>query len=213
MIKRSKMKLYAGAMAGVCATALVGCEQGHTEAELDLAEQKAVAKALLEQNNQDNQELKEFIASAKEKDPSIVDAYYSVNDDGEKVINVVRDSGEKDSEGFSMLETAGLAVAGGLAGAALANALIPNNPPQNYYQTRSAYYAKESPEEERRRRGLAYYNYNQHSAAAVASSRSLSSSVGQKASPQLTTSKPAFQSKSGSSTRSSAYGSRGGFGG
>lgn len=200
--------------AAISSLALIGCE--HSEPSpptIDDLVHKEATKASLEQSNREQQELKEFLAAARERDPSVVDAYYSVDEKGNKVINLVRNTGEKDDSGMGVLETVGMAMVGGMVGSMLANALVPNNPPSNYYRNNSAYYRRMNEDDERRYRGGAVAAYNNHMVSqniqSVRNSPTKMSNI--KAShAKLTTSKPAFQSKSGSSARSSSYSGRGG---
>lgn len=186
-------------------------------------------KAALEQSNKEQEELKEFLAAAKERDPSIVDAYYSVDEEGNKIINLVRNAAPaaaataaapatpgaaptpaaEEDEGLGMLETVGLAMAGGAAGALLANALIPKDPPRDYYQNNSAYYQRQTPEEAQRYRSSATANYQNHSMSnhmRNSSSMMGKSTVSSTSGGALTSSKPAFRTSMDSqSSRSSSY--------
>lgn len=124
-----------------------------------------------ELSEEEKKELAEFLAEAKTRDPNIIDAYYSVDAEGNKIINLVRTvtpapataaaAGEQQAdEGLGMLETVGLAMAGGLVGSMLANALIPNNPSPAHYQQNAAYYQRQTPEEAQRYRNNAVSSYN-----------------------------------------------------
>lgn len=140
--------------------------------------QADAAKAVTEQTAEEQKELKEFLEAAKARDPQIVDAYYSVDAEGNKIINLVRNAtpatengdakaaeAEKkpEDEGLGMLETVGLAMAGGMVGSMLANALVPNNPAPDHYQNNSAYYQRQTPEEAQRYRNQATANYSRFS--------------------------------------------------
>lgn len=140
----------------------------------------AAAVPATEQSEEEKKELAEFLAEAKKRDPNIIDAYYSVDDKGNKIINLVRNAdpaktaeGEKPAEeGLGMLETVGLAMAGGMVGSMLANALVPSNPAPNYYQQNSAYYQRQTPEEAERYRSSATSSYNNHLSSFPSASRS-----------------------------------------
>ncbi len=246
------------------AIAMTGCGAEEVEAPKPVVETKPVesvqteqavhdeaTKAALEQSNQEQEELKEFLAAAKERDPNIVDAYYSVDSEGNRIINLVRNAPpaeaaptaegaeakpaeekKEEDEGLGMLETVGLAMAGGMVGSMLANALVPKDPPQNYYQNNSAYYQRQTPAEAQRYRSSATASYNNYSmnnhmqsrsngksqSGFIGNSQSGSigntssgtigkSSVSSASNGSLTSSKPAFQSSANSSIRSSTYGS------
>lgn len=233
-----KKTVLATAIGSAMVLTLTGCgeepryeEPTPTVTVEDMVHKQAIADAL-SQSNKEQQELKAFLEEAKKKDPSIVDAYYSLDANGNKIINIVRNNGTlpatspsttqpQQDEGLSSLETVGLAVAGGLAGAALANAMIPDAPSPSYYHQRSAYHYTETKEEERRRRGTAVAGYNNHlvsrNISSIRSNPTKMSAIKANhtkfTTPKLTTSKPAFRSST-SGARSGAYGGKGGgFGG
>lgn len=86
------MKLKYIALAGALAFSsifLTGCEQENPEdTAKDEADIDANTRAAM---NQDEVELKEELAKAQAKDPSIKDMYYGVDDDGNKVLHVIRE--------------------------------------------------------------------------------------------------------------------------
>jgi len=86
-----KLLKFAG-LAGALAFStifLTGCEaENPEETAKDEADIDANTRAAL---NQDEVELKEELAKAQAKDPSIKDMYYGVDDDGNKVLNVIRE--------------------------------------------------------------------------------------------------------------------------
>ncbi len=144
---------------------------------------QAPAAPTPEQSEEEKKELAEFLAEAKKRDPNIIDAYYSVDAEGNKIINLVRNAapveaaktaeGEKPAdEGLGMLETVGLAMAGGMVGSMLANALVPNNPSPTHYQQNSAYYQRQTPEEAERYRNNAVSSYNNQLTSPSSASRS-----------------------------------------
>lgn len=68
---------------------LAGCEQENPEETAkDEADIDANTRAAM---NQDEVELKEELAKAQAKDPSIKDMYYSTDDEGNKVVHVIRE--------------------------------------------------------------------------------------------------------------------------
>lgn len=68
---------------------LVGCDQENPEETAkDEADIDANTRAQL---NKDDAELKEELAKAQAKDPSIKDMYYGTDDEGNKVVHVIRE--------------------------------------------------------------------------------------------------------------------------
>lgn len=77
------------AMAAIIAMGLVGCEaENPEETAKDEADIDANTRAAM---NQDDAELKEELAKAQAKDPSIKDMYYGTDDEGNKVLHVIRE--------------------------------------------------------------------------------------------------------------------------
>jgi len=87
-MKQLKYVALAGALA-FSSIFLSGCEQENPEETAkDEADIDANTRAAL---NQDEVELKQELAKAQAKDPSIKDMYYGVDDEGNKVLNVIRE--------------------------------------------------------------------------------------------------------------------------
>lgn len=77
------------AMAAIIAMGLMGCDsENPEETAKDEADIDANTRAAM---NKDDAELKEELAKAQAKDPSIKDMYYGVDDDGNKVLHVIRE--------------------------------------------------------------------------------------------------------------------------
>lgn len=85
-----KMKNTLGlAMAAIIAMGLSGCEEENpAETAKDEADIDANTRAQL---NKDEIELKEELKKAQAKDPSIKDMYYGTDDEGNKVVHVIRE--------------------------------------------------------------------------------------------------------------------------
>jgi hypothetical protein len=87
-MKQLKYVALAGALA-FSSIFLSGCEQENPEETAkDEADIDANTRAAM---NQDEVELKQELAKAQAKDPSIKDMYYGVDDEGNKVLNVIRE--------------------------------------------------------------------------------------------------------------------------
>lgn len=116
--------------------------QDNTPTMDDLVREEAVRQSLSEANK-DKEEIKAFLEVAQKEDPSIVDAYYSYDENGERMLNVVRDNKGGSSENqssadndLSGMEIFALSAAGGMVGAMLANQMMsnPNYHNQTYRQ-------------------------------------------------------------------------------
>lgn len=85
-----KLLKFAGlAMALTLPMMLAGCDvENPEETAKDEADIDANTRAQL---NKDDAELKDELAKAQAKDPSIKDMYYGVDDEGNKVVHVVRE--------------------------------------------------------------------------------------------------------------------------
>lgn len=190
-------------------TLLGGCEpRDDAQYIVDTLVQEEAIKASLAQANAESAELKEFLEEARKTDPSIVDAYYVINEEGDKSISVVRSETDEDGN-LTGFETAVTAIAAGalagLGGAMLANAMMPNNPPTSYTPPApSAIYKDKDEEERKKRRGGFVSTYNSQMVANHTSSiRSNPSRMSVLSNKALTSSRPAFQGTS--SARGGSY--------
>ena len=126
---------------------MVGCEQKEyqTPTERGVSNSKPTQTQTTSPNSQayqavsetaEDKELKDMVAKMKAQDPSIVDAYYSVDEAGQKVLNLVKEEAgsvvdaagnvvEQATSG-SGLSTFMWAMAGGLTASALFNAFNKN---------------------------------------------------------------------------------------
>ena len=107
---------------------MVGCDQGN---DYKLPEKNSQSTTVIPappsaQITQEQAELKEYLAQMQAKDPSIVDAYYGVDENGEKVLHVIqKDESSTASDGSgSALSSFMWSMAGGLTGAMLMNAFM-----------------------------------------------------------------------------------------
>ena len=126
---------------------MVGCEQKEyqTPAERGVSNSTPTQTHTTAPNSQtyqavsetaEDKELKDMVAKMKAQDPSIVDAYYSVDEAGQKILNLVKEEagGAVDAAGNvveqatsgSGLSTFMWAMAGGLTASALFNAFSNN---------------------------------------------------------------------------------------
>lgn len=75
----------------VSATTLTGCEPTE-DPQATAADEADIDSQTREKINAEEAELKEELRKAQEKDPTIKDLYYSVDDQGNKVLNIVRET-------------------------------------------------------------------------------------------------------------------------
>ncbi len=194
-------------MAMMIACLLSGCQDnGRDDAQeaIDKYVFDDAMKEFLLLNSIESEEIKCFVRVALLSDPNIAHAYYTEGNEGEKIINIVREVGGVDDEG-SMMETVGVPMlAAATVGAALAKSLSvrdafggPN--PRRRVETR---------DEEKNNRRAHTYAYNNNSLKErVASIRS--NPLRMNSYKGLATSRAAFYSHS--SARGGAYsGSKGG---
>lgn len=79
------------AMAAIIATGLVGCEAEPNPADT-AADEADIDSQARQKLNAEETELKEELKKAQAKDPTIKDMYYSVDDAGNKQLNIVRET-------------------------------------------------------------------------------------------------------------------------
>lgn len=168
---------------------MVGCEQKEyqTPSERGVSNSSTTQTHVTAPNSQayksvsetaEDKELKDMVSKMKEQDPSIVDAYYSVDDAGQKILNVVKEeAGSVVDAAGNVVEQAtsggGLstfmwAMAGGLTASALFNAFNKNK--GNMSAVSSQYRPLET------RRG-SYSSYQAQKQSAVSNYRSKFSPV------------------------------------
>lgn len=79
------------AMCAIIAAGLVGCEAEPDPAST-AADEADIDSAARQKLNEEEAELKTELTKAQEKDPTIKDMYYSVDDEGNKQLNIVRET-------------------------------------------------------------------------------------------------------------------------
>ena len=79
------------AMAAIIAAGLAGCE-AEPNPEDTAADEADIDSQARQKLNEEEAELKEELKKAQEKDPTIKDMYYSVDDAGNKQLNIVRET-------------------------------------------------------------------------------------------------------------------------
>ncbi|UUW39781.1 hypothetical protein VP14_094 [Vibrio phage VPMCC14] len=207
-----KMKYLATAIASVLV--ITGCEQSHDNVTTvptmdDLVRQEAIKQSLSE-SNKEKEEIRMFLETARKQDPSIKDAYYSYDENGNKMLNVVREDTSQQSssdgdEGLGGMEVFALAAVGGLVGSALANSMMSNPSYHDRSYRQKTYYSQRMTKKDAEKRRQSY--------TAMYNNRKVSNNMEMvKRNPSkmstLTTKRNAFVSKSNTSRASTV--SRGG---
>lgn len=181
------------------AVMLVGCNDETTytpsTAEIDSATRSQI--------NKDDAELKEALAAAKAKDPSVKDVYYSVNEKGEKELNIVREVKDPVT-GESKASSDIFPLLGGMAaGMLIGNMMNSGGGYRPGYAPSSSY--TRSYDDERRRKNAATSAY----AGSVRSSAVSRLSAAKPISSMSSSTRSSGAFKSSSSSRSSSYSSGG----
>lgn len=155
------------AMAAILATSLVGCEAEPDPAET-AADEADIDSAARQKLNADEAELKTELTKAQEKDPTIKDMYYSVDDDGNKVLNIVRETKDPQT-GESKAHSDVMPLVTGMALGMLMGNMMNNHGGYNpgYAPMRSNSY---SYNDERRRKNMAMGSYATYTRSSTARS-------------------------------------------
>lgn len=186
------MKYTNTSLVALIASSLIGCVPVDENAELDQYVRAEAAKLATERQELDKKELQIALAEAKAKDPKVVDVYYTVDSNGERQMNIVRESDQPTSDGSSGMETFTYAMMGMGAAMMMSNMMASTSlMNSNSYRSgaTSVYHGTRKDSDERKRSGSAGY--------VAASNARITNSVYSKASSG------AFRGSNGSSVSSS----------
>lgn len=141
--------LTAAAVIATSMLSLTGCEQEVSGKDMDAYVEDTAKSETMAQVAKEDIDLKDNLTKLQEKDPSVKDAYYSVDDKGQKQLHVVREDAEKpDSVQNSVWPIVGAMAGGAILGNMLAsggaNNYVRQNPP-----AASGYYAREDEKKNR----------------------------------------------------------------
>lgn len=133
----SNKALMVGATAALAL--LAGCDSGAYPEEEQAYVDEQAGDATGKQLAADQVDLKATLTELQSKDPSVREVYYSVNEKGEKVLNVVREEADGTSSNsvWPMLAGAGL---GALGGYALAKSINQSGGYQQYQRQHTPQY-------------------------------------------------------------------------
>lgn len=212
-----KTKACAAAVAGLF---LAGCEPAPPTPEEVEAAAQSVARVQL---SQDEQELKENLARLQAADPRVKDLYYGVDEAGNRVVHVVREGDPQATPGQEVSASSYVwPLLGGMVLGGLVSQMVSRGGPTGYasytppYRTTS-YISREDERKDRNRAVSGYSGqtvFRSRAAVREAAARGVPPSAmsrGAGASKPMTSvpSRSSGVFKSGSSSRSGAYG-RGG---
>lgn len=152
----SVRSIAAVAVLAVGVAALSGCEEEVSGKDMEAyVEDKAKTDTMAQVAKEDT-ELKEQVAKLKATDPSVKDAYYSVDENGEKQLHVITENKEDPSKVSDNVWP----LVAGLAGGALIGSMMANGGVNNYARTApprsSGYYSRE---DEKKRRNTYTTSY------------------------------------------------------
>ncbi|AXF53076.1 MAG: integral membrane protein [Caudoviricetes sp.] len=141
--------ITAATIVGLSALMLTGCE---SEADKQSNINAATRSAL----NSDDAELKKALADAQAKDPSVKDVYYSVDENGQRQLNIVREVKDPKTGESSMMNDMLPLLGGMAAGMLIANAMSAGGGFNRGYQPSRSY---SSQAEYRRKKNYATSGY------------------------------------------------------
>jgi len=163
-------KLKYGALALAVLTASMSMSGCDSEDPADTAKDEAdIDSQARAKVNKDDEELKQELAKAQAKDPSIKDMYYGVDDQGNKELHVVQE--KVDSNGGSSAMSSVWPLLGGIGAGMLISNMMNSGGMSNYasqHPPRS--YNSYPMSDERRRRNIATSGYVGSTRARTASS-------------------------------------------
>ena len=99
------MKFVHASLAALVASSLLGCEPVSPDQEIDTYVRQEAAKLATQQQELDKTELQQTIATLKQRDPLVKDVYYTVDEQGNRELNIVRESEQQATGGSSGAET------------------------------------------------------------------------------------------------------------
>lgn len=140
------------------AVTLTGCQNEDSPANTNIPQvpNSTATADTRAQLSAESTELKAELARLQATDPSVKDVYYGVDEAGNRVLHVVRDQGNEQSQSSIWPLVAGMA-AGALIGHMISAGGVNNYARQNPPLRTNSYYSRE---DERRQRNMATSNYN-----------------------------------------------------
>lgn len=144
----NKVALVIGA---AMAVTLVGCDQEPpSQAEEKAYVDDQASDAVRKQMAEDQKDLDATVKELQSKDPSVKDAYYSINEKGEKVLHIVREEANGKSSDSVWPMVGGMA-AGAMGGYLLAKAMNSQGGYNQYQSSNRPMTSQQFDEDERRR--------------------------------------------------------------
>jgi hypothetical protein len=132
--------------AAISSALLTGCDNSHdpqppksSAADFSTELRQTNAEVVPGAGAQDQTELKESLAQLQATDPTVKDMYYGVGENGERVVNVVRE--EQNSEGASSVTSSVWPLLGGMAVGALVANMVSSGGVSKFASTNPPYRA------------------------------------------------------------------------
>lgn len=139
----SVRSIAAVAALAVGVTALSGCEEEVSGKDMEAYVEDTAKSETMAQVAKEDTDLKDNLAKLQAKDPSVKDAYYSVDEQGQKQLHVISENPDKpDSVQDSVWPIVGALAGGAILGNMLASGGS-NNYVRQYPPRSSGYYARE----------------------------------------------------------------------
>jgi len=131
------------------AALLSGCEQEISGKDMEAYVEDTAKSETMAQVAQEDTDLKDNLAKLQAKDPSVKDAYYAVNDKGEKELHVVTENAQNPEK----VENSVWPIVGAMAGGAVLGHMLSSGGANNYVRQyppqSSGYYAREDEKKNR----------------------------------------------------------------
>lgn len=203
-------KLALASAVALSALALTGCQEEQdpdltakppvSDADVDSVTRAAIAK--------DERELKEELAKAQAKDPSVKDMYYKTDEQGNKEVVIVREVVDKATGQTSMMESVFPMMAGMMLGQMMASSMMMNAMAMSQMGNHNSGYGRHqsySSQQYRQRKNMATSAYASSMRSNTQRSMNSARYSGSRSSASSLSSRSSGAFSSSSSARSSGY--------
>lgn len=203
-------KLALATAVAFSALTLTGCQEEQdpdltvkppvSDADIDSATRTAIA--------QDERELKEELAKAQAKDPSVKDMYYKTDEQGNKEVVIVREVIDKTTGQSTMMESVFPMMAGMMLGQMMASSMMMNAMAMSQMGNYNSGYGRHSSyssQEYRQRKNMATSSYAKSMRSSTQRSLNSARYSGSRSGASSISSRSSGAFSSSSSARSSGY--------
>lgn len=140
------------ALGAITLAVLAGCEQSPYPDEEQAYVDEQAGSATRQQMAAESEDLQKALRELQSKDPSVKDVYYSFNERGERVMHIVREEANGQSN-VSVWPVLGGMAAGALGAYAMSQMMNNSGGYQNYQRSHTPYSSQQlTPKEEKERR-------------------------------------------------------------